>query len=44
MLDLMIVEDNHNLRSALKSGLEKTEKVQVVNDCDSGLSVLSSVS
>jgi DNA-binding NarL/FixJ family response regulator len=36
MLDLLIVEDNENLRPALKSGLENTGAVRVVHDCASG--------
>ena len=36
MLNLLIVEDNHNLRAALQSGLENTQSVHVCGDCDSG--------
>ena len=36
MIKLLIVEDNPRLRPALKSGLESTGQVQVINDCDSG--------
>lgn len=36
MEKLLIVEDNNNLRPALKSGLEGTRKVDVVFDCHSG--------
>ncbi|MFN8446205.1 MAG: response regulator transcription factor [Caldilineaceae bacterium] len=36
MLNLYLVEDNQNLRTALKSGLEATGRVQVVGHCDSG--------
>ncbi|MBV7327870.1 response regulator transcription factor [Chloroflexi bacterium TSY] len=40
MLDLLIVEDNHKLRAALKSGLEATNKVSICHDCDSGEAAL----
>lgn len=40
MLNLLIVEDNHNLRPALKSGLENTNAVEVCYDCDSGEAAL----
>jgi DNA-binding NarL/FixJ family response regulator len=40
MLKLLIVEDNHNLRVALKSGLQAMGKVQVTHDCDSGEAAL----
>ncbi|MCB0209815.1 MAG: response regulator transcription factor [Anaerolineae bacterium] len=36
MLNLLIVEDNHNLRAALQSGLENTQAVRVCGDCDAG--------
>lgn len=36
MLNLLLVEDNTNLRAALKAGLEATGAVRVVGDCDSG--------
>jgi DNA-binding NarL/FixJ family response regulator len=34
--EIMIVEDNSNLRMALVQGLEETSKVTVVHHCDSG--------
>lgn len=34
MLKLVVVEDNHNLRAALKLGLEKTGRAEVCYDCD----------
>lgn len=36
MIKLLIVEDNPKLRPALKSGLESTGEVNVVDDCESG--------
>lgn len=36
MIKLLFVEDNHNLRGALKSGLESLGEVRVVFDCASG--------
>ena len=41
MLNLLIVEDNHNLRAALKSGLQTTGRAQVVYDCDRGEDALA---
>jgi len=41
MVNLLIVEDNHNLRIALKSGLQATGKVQVTYDCDRGEAALA---
>ena len=41
MVNLLIVEDNHNLRAALKSGLQATGKVQVTQHCDSGETALA---
>lgn len=35
-ISLLIVEDNHKLRLALKSGLQDTGEVAVAHDCDSG--------
>lgn len=35
-ISLLIVEDNQKLRQALKSGLQDTEEVEVVHDCESG--------
>ena len=39
-LKILIVEDNLNLRQALKSGLESTGDVQVVFDCERGQEAL----
>ncbi|MFN8576536.1 MAG: response regulator [Candidatus Sericytochromatia bacterium] len=36
MINLLIVEDNEKLRPALKSGLESTKEIKVVEDCESG--------
>jgi DNA-binding NarL/FixJ family response regulator len=36
MLNIFLVEDNHNLRNALKRGLEATRQVHVVFDCARG--------
>lgn len=36
MLTLLLVEDNPSLRTALKSGLEATGKIQVIHHCASG--------
>jgi len=41
MLNLLIVEDNHHLRAALKSGLQTTGRLQVVYDCDRGEDALA---
>jgi DNA-binding NarL/FixJ family response regulator len=41
MVNLLIVEDNHNLRAALRSGLQATGKVQVTHHCDSGEAALA---
>ena len=41
MLNLLLVEDNTNLRAALKTGLEATRDVRVVHDCDSGEAALA---
>jgi DNA-binding NarL/FixJ family response regulator len=41
MIKLLIVEDNHNLRAALKSGLEALGQAAVVFDCPSGEEALS---
>jgi len=41
MLNLLLVEDNTNLRAALKTGLEATGEVRVVHDCDSGEAALA---
>jgi DNA-binding NarL/FixJ family response regulator len=41
MLNLLLVEDNTNLRAALKTGLEATRDVCVVHDCDSGEAALA---
>jgi DNA-binding NarL/FixJ family response regulator len=37
----MLVEDNHNLRLAMKSGLDATGAVRVVFDCDTGEEALA---
>ena len=36
MLHLLLVEDNHKLSTALKNGLEATNRVQVIHQCASG--------
>jgi DNA-binding NarL/FixJ family response regulator len=36
MLNIILVEDNLNLRTALKSGLEADGEVQIIYDCGSG--------
>jgi DNA-binding NarL/FixJ family response regulator len=41
MLNLLLVEDNQNLRLALKSGLEETGEVRVVHACASGEEALA---
>ncbi|MCB0188874.1 MAG: response regulator transcription factor, partial [Caldilineaceae bacterium] len=41
MLNLLIVEDNHSLRGALKSGLQATNRARVVHDCDRGEDALA---
>lgn len=41
MLDLLLVEDNEKLRTALKSGLEATGEVHVLGHCDSGEAALT---
>jgi DNA-binding NarL/FixJ family response regulator len=41
MLNLLLVEDNANLRAALKIGLETTGNLRVVYDCDSGEAALT---
>jgi len=41
MLNLLIVEDNEKLRSALKMGLESTRSVDVLYDCGSGEAALA---
>ena len=40
MLNILLVEDNSKLRPALKAGLEGTQQVQIVHDCDSGEAAL----
>jgi DNA-binding NarL/FixJ family response regulator len=40
LINLLLVEDNAKLRSALKSGLEATGEVRPVHDCDSGEAAL----
>jgi DNA-binding NarL/FixJ family response regulator len=41
MINLLLVEDNANLRAALKTGLEATRDVRVVHDCDNGETALA---
>jgi DNA-binding NarL/FixJ family response regulator len=41
MLDLLLVEDNSNLRAALKTGLQATGAVTVDHDCASGEEALA---
>jgi DNA-binding NarL/FixJ family response regulator len=41
MIDLLIVEDNANLRQALVNGLNCTEAVRVSDHCDSGEAALT---
>jgi len=41
MLNLLLVEDNEKLRSALKAGLEATGAVRVSHDCASGEAALT---
>jgi DNA-binding NarL/FixJ family response regulator len=41
MLNVLVVEDNHRLRVAIKSGLEAAGSVQVIHDCDSGEAALA---
>ena len=41
MLNLLLVEDNEQLRPALKAGLEATGAVRVVGDCASGEAALA---
>jgi len=41
MLQLLLVEDNENLRSGMKVGLEETGEVHVVHDCGSGEEALA---
>src|SRR6476660_8479207 len=41
MLNVLLVEDNHKLRVALKTGLTATGKVTVCHDCDSGEAALA---
>ena len=40
MLNILLVEDNPKLRPALKVGLEGTQEVQIVHDCDTGEAAL----
>ncbi len=35
-MQLLLVEDNPKLRAALRDGLDKTGKIRVIYDCDSG--------
>jgi len=41
MLNLLLVEDNEKLRSALKSGLNGAGAVRVAHDCDTGEAALA---
>jgi DNA-binding NarL/FixJ family response regulator len=41
MIELLLVEDNENLREALRVGLEATGQVRVVSDCGSGEEALA---
>ena len=41
MLELLLVEDNPNLRSAIKTGLEATGEARVAGGCDSGEAALA---
>jgi len=41
MINLLLVEDNHKLRPALKQGLDATREVEVVHDCASGEAALA---
>jgi DNA-binding NarL/FixJ family response regulator len=41
MLKTLIVEDNPNLRQALKIGLQNTAKVRIIHDCGSGENALA---
>ncbi|MFN8494609.1 MAG: response regulator transcription factor [Caldilineaceae bacterium] len=41
LLNVLLVEDNHKLRTALKTGLTATGKVNVCHDCDSGEAALA---
>ena len=41
MINLLLVEDNTNLRAALKTGLEATRDVYILHDCDSGEGALA---
>jgi DNA-binding NarL/FixJ family response regulator len=41
MINLLLVEDNHNLRPALASGLDATGAVRVMHDCGSGEEALA---
>ncbi|MFB3880284.1 MAG: response regulator [Armatimonadota bacterium] len=41
MLEILLVEDNQRLREALKLGLNRTGRVRVLHDCDSGETALA---
>ena len=41
MINLLLIEDNANLRAALKTGLEATRDARVVHDCDNGEAALA---
>ncbi len=40
-MDILLVEDNANLRAALRTGLEATDRISVVFDCDTGEEALT---
>ena len=40
-INLLIVEDNKKLRTALTTGLEDTGRITVLNDCESGEDALA---
>ncbi len=42
MIKLLLVEDNHNLRKAMRRGLQDTGHIQVIADCESGEAALDS--
>jgi DNA-binding NarL/FixJ family response regulator len=41
VLNVLVVEDNEKLRAALKTGLNDTDAVRVVRDCESGEAALA---
>ncbi len=40
LIQILIVEDNHKLRTALHAGLKDTGQISVAHDCDSGEAAL----